>query len=280
MKNMLVLSNFTEASETAAKYAYVLSRKLNISQVTLCHSYESILVAVSYASAFVEEDPVIQNKESLEQLGKLNERINDLLPPNVAVNYCAVNGRLPDAVAEVMNDKQIDIVVMGAPRSKGILHTLFGDGSEVAAKESHCPVLIVPKNAEVAPVENIVFACNLKQMADTAPMRQLKLLLSQLNVPLSVVYITRNSNEVPIEASGNSSSIHSILADFNPQYHHINNKSVVRGITEFATQLPHPLIVIISKRHGPVYRFLHRSITNNLLLNSAVPVMVFHDHDR
>jgi len=280
MKNMLVLSNFTEASETAAKYAYVLARKLNISQVTLCHTYESILVAVSYASAFVEEDPVIQNKESLEQLGKLNERINDLLPANVTVNYCAVNGRLPDALAEVLNERQVDIVVMGAPRSKGILHTLFGDGSERAAKESHCPVLIVPTNAAIMPVENIVFACNLKEMADTVPVRQLKLLLSQLNVPLSVVYITRDSSEVPIEASGNSSSIHATLADFNPQYHHINNKSVVRGITEFAIKLNHPLIVTISKKHGPLYRFLHSSITNNLVQNSTVPVMIFHDHDR
>ena len=280
MKNMLVLSNFTEASETAAKYAYVLSQKLNISQVTLCHTYESILIAVSYSSSFVEEDPSVQNRESLEQLQNLNARINNLLPANVSVNYCAVNGRLPDALADVLNERRVDIVVMGAPKSKGPLHTLFGDGSERAAKESHCPVLIVPENAEVAPVENIVFACNLKEMANTVPVRQLKLLLSQLNVPLSVVYITRNSSKVPVEASVNSSGIHAALADFHPQYHHISNKSIVGGITDFATQLPHPLIVTISKTHGPVYRLLHRSITNNLLLNSTVPVMVFHDHDR
>jgi len=280
MKNMLVLSNFTEASETAAKYAYVLSRKLPVSQITLCHTYESVLIAVSYASSFVEEDPLVQNQQSLEQLQHLDERIHHLLPPGVSVNYCAINGYLPDAVAETLEEKQVDITVMGAPRAKGILHTLFGDGSEKTVKGSHCPVLIVPKNTEVAPVENIVFACNLKEAADTTAMRQLKLLLAQLNVPLSVVYITRNNSEVPVEASGNSSGIHAALADFNPQYHHINNKSVVRGITEFASQLAHPLIVTISKRHGAVYRLLHRSITNNLLLNSAVPVMIFHDHDK
>lgn len=161
-KNILFLTDFTEASQTALAYALGFANHFG-AQLYPAHSCDPIILTETAAPNILDE--VEENsRRRLKDLAKAND-INGT--PLFA------RGPVADAVPGWINDHGIDLIVMGTHGRKGLKHFLLGSVAEAVFRHATCPVLTVGPHVNVRPyhdfkAEKILFPTDLGAHAEFA----------------------------------------------------------------------------------------------------------------
>ena len=161
-KNILFLTDFTEASQTALAYAMGLAKHFG-AQVYPAHSCDPIILTETAAPDIVDE--VEENSR---------RRLNDLAKENnLAGTPLFARGPVSEAVPGWINDHGIDLIVMGTHGRKGLKHFLMGSVAESVFRHATCPVLTVGPHVNVRPyhdfkAEKILFPTDLGPHAEFA----------------------------------------------------------------------------------------------------------------
>jgi len=193
MKTILILTDFTENAAHAALSGGMLSKQLH-ANILLFNSSTVHAVAPVYAGGPTVIDEInLMEGENKEMLKKLADSLEPLLAQpgtdwKPSVHYEEGLGALAYQVKNLMAEKNIEMVVMGARAGSGMDH--FFSGSETFAVVDHStrPVLIVPENAELNHIRKVVFATD---FAD-ADIKAIQYLIKQgelFNYRLEVVHV-------------------------------------------------------------------------------------------
>jgi nucleotide-binding universal stress UspA family protein len=161
-KNILFLTDFTEASEAALAYAVGLARDYN-AQLYPAHACNPVMPAETVMPQFLEA--VVDN--SRKQLAKLARQHE-------------INGRplfaqdsIETAFPKWINEHGIDLVIAGTHGRRGLQRFLMGSSAEFIFRNATCPVLTVGPHVAVRPykgftVDNILFPTDLGSHAEFA----------------------------------------------------------------------------------------------------------------
>jgi len=161
-KNILFLTDFTEASQSALAYAMGLAKHFG-AQVYPAHSCDPIILTETAAPDILDE--VEENSR---------RRLNDLAKENnLAGTPLFARGPVSDAIPGWINDHGIDLIVMGTHGRKGLKHFLMGSVAESIFRHATCPVLTVGPHVTVRPYhdfkgEKILFPTDLGPHAEFA----------------------------------------------------------------------------------------------------------------
>ncbi|HET8892397.1 MAG TPA: universal stress protein [Candidatus Angelobacter sp.] len=161
-KNILFLTDFTEASRTALAYAQGFANHFG-AQLYPAHACDPIILTETAAPDILDE--VEENSR---------RRLNSLAKEN-GINGTPLFARGPvtDAVPGWINDHGIDLIVMGTHGRKGLKHFLMGSVAEAIFRRATCPVLTVGPHVTVRPshdfkAEKILFPTDLGPHAEFA----------------------------------------------------------------------------------------------------------------
>jgi len=161
-KNILFLTDFTEASQTALAYAMGFAKHFG-AQLYPAHSCDPIILTETAAPDILDE--VEENsRRRLKDLAKENE---------ITGTPLFARGPVADAVPGWINDHGIDLIVMGTHGRKGLKHFLLGSVAEAVFRHATCPVLTVGPHVNVRPyhdfkAEKILFPTDLGPHAEFA----------------------------------------------------------------------------------------------------------------
>jgi len=220
VKNVLFATDFSPTSESALPYATAICRRFR-STLHLVHvlSEASLLMmtgGVDYVSmGTIYEDAHNEAKDKLDQIAAHFETIPHR-------NYVR-HGLVWKNLAEIIEQNQIDLIVVGTHGRTGLGKLLLGSVAEDILRHASCPVLTVgPKvcgraklpayqnqGSDLAPVElelrHILFATNFAK--DAARMAQEAALLADaFHARLTLMHVMESyahlgSKPEPIEAS-------------------------------------------------------------------------------
>lgn len=139
-KNILFLTDFSEASETALAYAMGLARHFG-AQVYPAHACDPIILTETAAPDIIDE--VEENsRRRLLALAKKNAMTGKPL---------FARGSVEAAVPRWINEHGIDLIVMGTHGRRGLQHFLMGSVAEAIFRAATCPVLTVGPHVSVRP---------------------------------------------------------------------------------------------------------------------------------
>jgi nucleotide-binding universal stress UspA family protein len=161
-KNILFLTDFTEASEAALAYALGLARHYN-ARVYPAHACNPVMPAETTTPQFLEA--VVENsRKHLAKLATKNE-INGM--PLFA------QGSIETAFPKWIDEHGIDLVIAGTHGRRGLQRFLMGSTAEFIFRNAACPVLTVGPHVAVRPykgftVDNILFPTDMGKHADFA----------------------------------------------------------------------------------------------------------------
>jgi nucleotide-binding universal stress UspA family protein len=161
-KNILFLTDFTEASENAMAYALGFGRHYG-AQVYPAHACDPIILTETAAPDILDE--VEENsRRRLNALAKNN---------NINGTPLFARGPVAEAVPKWVNAHGIDLIVMGTHGRHGLTHLLMGSVAEAIFRNATCPVLTVGPHVTVKPshdfkAENILFPTDLGAHAEFA----------------------------------------------------------------------------------------------------------------
>ena len=161
-KNILFLTDFTEASQSALAYALGFANHFG-AQVYPAHSCDPIILTETAAPDILDE--VEENsRRRLKDLAKEN---------NIGGTPLFARGPVSEAIPGWINDHGIDLIVMGTHGRKGLKHFLMGSVAEAVFRHATCPVLTVGPHVNVRPyhdfkAEKILFPTDLGPHAEFA----------------------------------------------------------------------------------------------------------------
>lgn len=131
-KNILFLTDFTEASKGAEAYAIALARHHG-AQLFPAHAFNPVIVTESSVPQLIDEAEA-NMRTSLEQLAQR---------AGVTSKALLANSSVEDALPNWIRENNIDLVVTGTHGRKGIDRFLLGSTAELVFRTANCPVLTV-----------------------------------------------------------------------------------------------------------------------------------------
>ncbi|NLR79207.1 universal stress protein [Chitinophaga eiseniae] len=277
MKTILVPTDFSDTAYNAATYALSLARNLGTTRIVLYHAYELIVPIPDIPTMIPMVNPDDLRAASMEGLEKMKKELDTLVPPGSTLVTRADNTLLAATIEEVCKNEGADLIVMGITGGSKLEEVLVGSNTIDVVKNTSYPVLVVPGGAKYKPIEKIVFAVDLRKIAETTPVEPLKKLLHIFNAELHVINIDHESRHFSTDTPFETMLLDTLLEDFNPVYHFIDNPDVVEGIVEFAEENKADIILTIPKKHGLFESIFKRSRTSKLAYQTHLPLLTLHE---
>jgi len=154
-KNILFLTDFSEASETALAFATGFARHFG-AQVYPAHACDPIILTETAAPNVLDEVEA-NSRQRLNQLAKKY---------TLSGTPLFARGSVEEAVPTWVNEHGIDLIVIGTHGRRGLKHFLLGSVAEAIFRSATCPVLTVGPHVTVRPyrdfkAEKILFPTDL-----------------------------------------------------------------------------------------------------------------------
>lgn len=155
IKNVLVATDFSPASETALVYGRALARTFN-GTLHVLHVVDNLNARLTYADAAVAGLAPVELQQEIERSGRqqLDRFVTEADRRELhAVSVLRVNNSTAKEIAEYAKEAAIDIIVVGATGRGAIDRMLMGSVADKIIRRSPCPVLAVhhPEHEFVLP---------------------------------------------------------------------------------------------------------------------------------
>ena len=281
MKNILVPVDFSEPAKHAAHYAIALATHMKTERIILYNAYQQpmpadpLLLEPSMNAMEVYNVSDLGNI-SREHLERFRESILGTAPTSLQIDVIGEYNDLTEGIEEVCAAHKIDLVVTGITVGDKLTEALVGSHALDIAKQITTPVLIVPQEADYKSIQNILFACDYKQVAETTPVWPLQKILSATGSSLHVIHV-KEPGKKEEEIIAGSSILKTLLQDITPQFHEVESSNFSEAINHFITQNNIDLVVAIPKKHGFFEGLFRKSHIKTLAFHTHIPLMLMHE---
>lgn len=181
----------------------------------------------------------------------------------------------PEEVLDELSNKA-DLLVMGTTGRGSLTRKLFGSVSIAVSKNAHCPVLLVPPQAQFKGFHNILYASNFDSL-DPLTIKQTVAFARRFNGQLHFVHVGQ-PGESGVDLEKRLFEINYIYSD--PDMPFIFTKmvgeNIVESLHEYAFEQRIGLFVFVTHQRSFWEDLLHHSISKEMLLHTSTPVLVIH----
>ncbi|MFI5138609.1 MAG: universal stress protein [Sphingobacteriales bacterium] len=165
MKNILVLTDFSEVADNAAEYAVKLAAASR-GHLILFHA---IKVPDASSVAPVTEhgghkvDQVAEALAKLEITAKKLRNVLQVEPDfHLKISLFTQTGNFDNFIEKFVADHHIDLIIMGARQSNDFPGFLFGNNIRGVVDAAPCPILLIHHRVSYRPVKHIFYVTDLR----------------------------------------------------------------------------------------------------------------------
>ncbi len=272
MNNILVPIDFSKNSDNALAYAIGLGNFLTANIVLL--NVEPVAVVATEYNVMVYST-IDTKKNTLEVLNEkakiFKEKFNFLGEINCAV----VEGDIVDSINNYVNEKDIDLVIMGVTGGSNKLErALFGSNAVSFSKISKVPVFIIPPDYHFRKVKNIAYACQYNSdLTKLTGLIQVKYLNQILGSKLSVVHIIPSDHLIDKSEAELDNLVEKKLETTEHKTYIFSEDDVVASLVKFVNEHNVDLIIMEPKKHSIVHKIFYPSITKTIAFVTPVPLI-------
>ncbi|MEO6039033.1 MAG: universal stress protein [Saprospiraceae bacterium] len=288
LHKILVAVDISMGSDSALRYAWHIAQKTN-AQLEVVYAIDTIFVGhTSSASGFLsgyqhtmqlELDAFI--RETLAGMGVQYEPSRPGAPAQPLPSpYCSsrVLYGIPETALEECS-LSADLLVVGTTGQGTLGKKIFGSVSMEISKRAHCPVLLVPPDAEFRGLPDMVYASNFES-------------LSRLHIQQAIAFARHFEGQIhfvhvgpgPEEGMGLERKL--FEANYREShaeqpflYRKMVTENVMAGLYDYATFHRVDLLVFVTHQRGFWENILHRSITRAAAVSSDLPILIIHSDD-
>lgn len=281
MKNILIPTDFSENSWNAVKYALEFFKETTcdfyLLHVTLIYNYASGESPVMPLPAVEVIDKTIL-KQSKTNLKKLVKKI-ELLPHNAKHHFYTLNNYdyFIDAVKNHVDEKSIDLIVMGTKGASGLKKVMIGSNTGDLITRVKCPVLIIPENAAFKEIKEIAFPTDYHLFYPTKILNSILEFTKMYDSALRIVHIAKKDEEVTDFQLENKEFLENFFAEEKHSFHRITNKKIEDGVQCFVESRDIDMIIMIAKSLNLFQRILFRPTVEEISYHTDVPFLVLHE---
>lgn len=269
MKHILLPTDFSANSWNAIKYAVQLYKDETCT-FHLFNAYIPIIYHVEYVlinpAQFGMGDAV--KEASLLSLNKLVDRISNKFgdnPKHTFETIARFDALIP-GVKELIDERHVDIIIMGTQGATGAKEVLFGSNTVHVFKEVKCPILAIPSDFDYESPIEILFPTDLEVDYKNSHIKVLKELAELHNARVNVMHVS-NGYDLSAVQEKNKLILESVFKSTAYLFHDIEMMDIKDAINKFQIKAKINLLAMINNKH---------SFFENLFFKSTIHQIGFH----
>lgn len=263
--SIVVLTDFFAVSNRALSYAAGLAVPLQASLLLLHARHNELLAPAEFASRHTREGE-LKTAYALEKLAAAQ-------PVDTGVDISSVS--LAEALQEVVGQRPPLLVVLG--RAGAEPEDLATATAMDLLRHTPYPLLLIPPAGwDAFPPRRLLLAVDGEPFGLMEYRDVLRQLLHATHGTLGLVQVTDNGATPPGAAAVLDTVRTNDLVGELPEdsLRQVYQNTVVGGILQEAAGQQADMLVVIARRHSLLGGLFHRSVTAQLLRESAIPVLV------
>lgn len=265
---LLVLTDFLQPANRALDYAATLAAPLGASLVLLHVNRDSALDPERLTGEFASLDAEAVNLA-------FDSLVRDLpVPATTELGH----GRVGEAVAAAVRRHHPALLVLGRPDREDLPDELVATTSLDILRSVPCPILVVPPTVRSAPApRRVLLAVDGEPFTLGEHAAAVRHLLGALGAELTVLHVEAHASPFPTTAAALETVQGTGLTLELPQP--IRTRTIraphpAEAILQLALPTETDLLVLIARPRSFFGEMFHHSVTAQVLLHSAVPVLV------
>lgn len=278
MKNILLLTDFTENTKAAAQTALILSQKMHMDLI-LMTTYVFYPTAENYVGGqwypqwFEEieeenQEQIYQLKLQLEEFSLMTLEPGDRRP--VIRTRVEIVG-LGLGIGDVMKKNNIDLILMGAHQDE----LLATNHVNEVIRNIKVPVLVMAQGTNLKKITEIIYATDYNEDDINAIGYTLKI-AKAFGIELKIVHVAETGKA---EANGKDKSafedrLKKIYAS-NISYQVVNGKDMATRLTRLVKADHAGLLAMLHHHRSFLARLITHSDTKQLLKEDKTPMLIF-----
>ncbi|SHF30902.1 Nucleotide-binding universal stress protein, UspA family [Arenibacter palladensis] len=278
-KRILIPTDFSKNALNAARYALDLYAKLNcefyfLNVFRLTNYTTNTLILPEPGSAEYEA----AKGASEEAFAKLLDML-ELHHDNPKHSYYTISSFnfLSEAMKQTIDNKDIDLVVMGTQGATGAKGIIFGSNTVNAMEKiRECPVLAVPDELRFSIPKEIVFPTNYKSSFSRKELNYLIEIAKMHNTSIKVVHFTKKTT-LTEDQEKHKQLLDDILQGVDHSFHTLTDKDVAQGITSFVQSRNSDMIAFINKKHFLFNSIFSRPLVKEIGYDATVPILALNE---
>ncbi len=270
MKKILLPTDFSKASERAIHYALAMFND-TACEFTLLNTYTT---NTEPEIAMYVLDDLKKNAESLmSKFLKGLQQFDDTSYHTFKTEYLPISA---GSAIEILNQtNQYDLVVLGASGAGNNL--FFGSVATDVVRNVTTNTLVIPPNAVISPIKNVVMAVDYDQVSDFKIFDKLKDLLTRKDAQLTFLTVLKDTQSAD-ELDGLAKyEYHNYFSNIKTNDYFIKNADVEHGIKEFLEIHRADMLVMVSRHHSFLDIIFNRSITRKFAYHPSIPLLSIYD---
>ena len=281
MKNILVLTDFTENAAHAALSAIHLSKQMHCN-ILLFHSNTSQPVAPVYIGGpTVIDDMNIMEEEYNQRLKELAASLEPFLHQpgqdwKTELHFEEGLGSPSYQVDDLETDKHIELVVMGARQGSRWDHLFSGSDTFAVIDRSKRPVLIIPSDCDFNTIKKVAFATDFSE-ADMKAIHYLIKLGFLFNYHLEIIHINKLGDDdltKNLRKEEFLKHIHRLKYD-QFEIKEVYGKDIIDRLSKYCDDSNADLLAFTHYQNSFISSLFNKSVTKKALTNQSLPLMVF-----
>jgi len=288
VRRILVPVDFSDHAQNACLYALGIAEVLK-AEIRLLHVYYSPTIDTAhYSEAYnmhINVEKYIHDiyKNARYDMNKLHLQLQDYVREhgytNVTIDSRLLNGAAEAAIMDECKEYDPALVIMGYQGKGEDKNVILGSVSSHVIDKSKRPVLAVPEKAYfrgITDMNNVAYATNFDNYDFNAIM-ELMSLVRPFNMKVHCVHVKTEEDEYWDEVKLKGLKEYFAEKEIpDVECKTIKNKNLISGLKEFVADHDIHILAITHHKRNFFSRLINPSMTQEILGNLEVPVLIFH----
>lgn len=276
MKKILVPTDFSACAEKAITFA-VKSAMILPAEIILLHALDiQGNIYTDYMGVTKEYNQALQN----QFFHKLNA-IKDIIKNTEGVKAKAIVSKnsLKNAIAEVIDADDIDLIIMGTLGASGIKKVFFGSNTSSIIGSSKIPVLVIPPGYEWKKPESFLFATHHFEK-DTQTLDFLFEISNLYMAKVNAAVFTDEEKDTAKTMSQNTNQIPEYEKFIRRNYEeptfatkHILGKDLIESLQSYITEHNVDVLAMVTHKRDFLQRVFNPGITREMSYQTKIPLL-------
>lgn len=279
MKKVVLPTDFSENAWKAISYATTLYKNLE------CEFYLLNVFSIdsfSLSSILPPEPglPVYDYAlgDSQMKLEDLRDKLIYDKNPKHRYELVSKYNSLTEALKNLVNKKDIDIIIMGTKGATDSINVLYGSNAlDVMENITGCPVLVVPDEAHAVIPKEIVFTTSLKHYYKQNELISLFQIVELSKANVKILHVLEKEKKLSNTQEEIKNMLLNIFQPFKHSFHILVSKGEPEiVIAKFTEENKSDMIALVNRKHNFLTSIIGQTFTEEMGLESKIPLLIMH----
>jgi len=278
MRKILIPTDFSVNAMNAINYACELF-KYEVTEIFIMHAFQDEIYAdrALLTGETLDEATNIIEQRSLEHLNSTLRNIKKATPnPRHSFKLIVANAQLVDESDKIVDEKNIDIIIMGTRGATNDRKLTFGSNTLQVLKYVQCPVMAIPENYAYTQPKQILFPTNYMIPYKRRELKLLCEIASPFRAQIDMLHVTTIS-KLSIRQEDNKEFIRKELYKNKIDFKTVKDKHVVIAINQYISEHNVDILVMVNTRHSFLENILFKSTIDKVSLTLDIPFLAMQN---